>query len=147
MQGGPGLNKKLLKSVGRFSEWAKLGCCENKPRQKRSKLSLEKIKDFQFFEFEELGFEDPQTTPVYSALPVIQAHGVGGPGYGGEGNVFLSANNSRVETHKGTDITLNCRVARDSDYGTVSKTRKQLKGGDNFGAFFFFTLNGNTGPF
>ena len=51
---------------------------------------------------------------------VIQAHGVGGPGLGGEGQIFLSANNTVVETHMGTDTTLNCRIAR--DYGTVSQS-------------------------
>ena len=34
--------------------------------------------------------------------------------------IFLSRNNSLVETHLGADIRLNCRITRDSEYGTVS---------------------------
>ena len=96
-------------------------------------MSIRRKKSFQFFELEEFGLDNLKesglsTTPLYSALPVIQAHGVGGADVEGEGNIFLSANNSRVETHKGTDITLNCRVARDSDYGTVSTKSQNLSG-------------------
>ena len=93
----------------------------SQPRIKRSKMSLKKIKDFQFFDFQESHIE-PERVRASDPQAVIQAHGVGGPGLGGEGQIFLSANNTVVETHMGTDTTLNCRIARDSDYGTVSQS-------------------------
>jgi len=34
--------------------------------------------------------------------------------------IFLSQNNSVVETHVGADVRLHCRITRDSDYGTIS---------------------------
>ena len=78
-------------------------------RIKRSNLSVKRLSDLQLGE------------PV---VPLVQAHGVHahgvGGGGGGEGEIFLSANNTVVETTKGTDISINCRIARDSDYGTVS---------------------------
>lgn len=49
---------------------------------------------------------------------LVQAHGVGLDS-GLEDDIFLSANLSVVETHRGSDVTLNCRVKRNSDYGTV----------------------------
>ena len=36
--------------------------------------------------------------------------------------IFLSRNNTVVETHLGADVRLNCRITRDSDYGTVNFT-------------------------
>ena len=51
----------------------------------------------------------------------IQAHGVGA-GQGAEHEIFLSANFTLVETHKGSDTRLNCRVKRGSDYGTVRRS-------------------------
>ena len=49
----------------------------------------------------------------------IQAHGVG---VGSESDeIFLSSNFTLVETHRGSDTTLNCRVRRGSDFGTVNK--------------------------
>ena len=86
-------------------------------RIKRSNLSLIRVSELQF--------ADPvvANTPLVHGHSVrahgVLAHGVVGPG-GGEGGIFLSANNSLVETSKGTDISINCRIARDSDYGTVS---------------------------
>ena len=49
----------------------------------------------------------------------IQAHGVGGGSDPDE--IFLSSNFTLVETHRGSDTTLNCRVRRGSDFGTVNK--------------------------
>ena len=99
-------------------------------RKKRSESSIERKGEFKFFDFEERGIEsDRETVPeiLYTAMPVIQAHGVGGPELGAEGHIFLSANNTVVETHKGTETTLNCRIARDSDYGTVSCSLESKK--------------------
>ena len=95
----------------------------SKLRIKRSELSLRRISDLQFFEFGE------RTLALSSSSPMIQAHGVGGPGVG-EGGIFLSANNTVVETHKGTDTTINCRITRDSDYGTVSYKGKHTTNAD-----------------
>lgn len=99
-------------------------------RKKRSESSIERKGEFKFFDFEERGIEsDRETVPeiLYTAMPVIQAHGVGGPELGAEGHIFLSANNTVVETHKGTETTLNCRIARDSDYGTISWFKRDSK--------------------
>ena len=60
--------------------------------------------------------DDDDEREAPDVLPAIQAHGVAGL----KDPIFLSANNTRVDTHQGTDVTLNCRLARDSDYGTVS---------------------------
>ena len=49
----------------------------------------------------------------------IQAHGVGAASDSDE--IFLSSNFTLVETHRGSDTTLNCRVRRGSDFGTVNK--------------------------
>ena len=51
-------------------------------------------------------------------LPVVAA-GVGS-GTRADSGVFLGANNSLVETHVGGEASLHCRVARESDHGTVS---------------------------
>ena len=48
----------------------------------------------------------------------IEAHGVGF-GLENEAGIFLTSNYSVVETHRGSDVTLNCRVKRGSDFGTV----------------------------
>ncbi|XP_023340766.1 adhesion G protein-coupled receptor A2 [Eurytemora carolleeae] len=34
--------------------------------------------------------------------------------------IFLSRNNTLVETHLGAEVRLNCRITRDSEYGTIS---------------------------
>jgi len=34
--------------------------------------------------------------------------------------IFLSRNNTLVETHLGAEVRLNCRITRDSEYGTVN---------------------------
>ena len=49
---------------------------------------------------------------------------------GGEERIFLSANLTVVETHRGSDVTLNCRVIRNTDYGTVSSNNRRV------GAFY-----------
>ena len=50
----------------------------------------------------------------------IEAHGVGYDGVGEDENgIFLTSNFTLVETHQGSDVTLNCRVKRGSDFGTV----------------------------
>ena len=51
-------------------------------------------------------------------VEMIRAHGVE-LGRASEHEIFLSANFTLVETHKGSDTRLNCRVKRGSDYGTV----------------------------
>jgi len=101
-------------------------CCA-KLRNKRSEMSLKRNSDFQFFEFEDSG-SDGVTLGGHTSTPKIRAHGVGGLG-GADGEIFLSANNTLVETHKGTDTTLNCRIARDSDYGTISWFKRSGAGG------------------
>ena len=60
---------------------------------------------------------DPATPPA-PPLPLIRAQGVAptGPAH----PIFLSGNNSLVESHRGADARLSCRVRRESDYGTVS---------------------------
>ena len=57
-------------------------------------------------------------TPPGPPLPLIRAQGVAptGPAH----PIFLSGNNSLVESHRGADARLSCRVRRESDYGTVS---------------------------
>ena len=47
---------------------------------------------------------------------------------GGEDRIFLSANLTVVETHCGSDVTLNCRVIRNTDYGTVSSNNRRVGG-------------------
>ena len=47
---------------------------------------------------------------------------------GGEERIFLSANLTVVETHRGSDVTLNCRVIRNTDYGTVSSNNRRVGG-------------------
>ena len=47
---------------------------------------------------------------------------------GGEDRIFLSANLTVVETHSGSDVTLNCRVIRNTDYGTVSSNNRRVGG-------------------
>ena len=54
---------------------------------------------------------------------MIQAQGVAVDD-GGEDRIFLSANLTVVETHRGSDVTLNCRVVRNTDYGTVSSNNR-----------------------
>ena len=114
---------------------AKIGIAKDS-RIKRSEFSLRRISDLQFFEFGE------RTLASSSSSPMIQAHGVGGPGVV-EGGIFLSANNTVVETHKGTDTTINCRITRDSDYGTVSYNGKHTTNADlytntDFNKWLFF---------
>ena len=118
-------NKQLCEQRCKRKEKCPFSCLV---RIKRSESSIKRKRDFKFFDFEESGIEiksDEENVEEfhYTAMPVIQAHGVGGPELGEEGHIFLSANNTVVETHKGTDTTLNCRIARDSDYGTVIKTQ------------------------
>ena len=47
---------------------------------------------------------------------------------GEEDRIFLSANLTVVETHSGSDVTLNCRVIRNTDYGTVSSNNRRVGG-------------------
>ena len=47
---------------------------------------------------------------------------------GGEERIFLSANLTVVETHRGSDVTLNCRIIRNTDYGTVSSNNRRVGG-------------------
>ena len=58
---------------------------------------------------------------------LIQAQGLAGDD-GGEDRIFLSANLTVVETHRGSDVTLNCRVIRNTDYGTVSSNNRRVRG-------------------
>ena len=112
------ISRKGSKYKGNYTQFYKL-------RTKRSELPLRRVSDGegergQAHAHGVVGEGDlVQVHGVGGPGGEVQAHGVVGPG-GGEGDIFLSANNTLVETHKGTDTTLNCRVARDSDYGTVS---------------------------
>ena len=47
---------------------------------------------------------------------------------GGEDRMFLSPNLTVVETHRGSDVTLNCWVIRNTDYGTVSSNNRRVGG-------------------
>lgn len=57
----------------------------------------------------------------------IRAHGVD-LDKESDHEIFLSANFSLVEAHKGSDATLNCRVRRNSDFGTISWFKRELDG-------------------
>jgi len=57
----------------------------------------------------------------------IRAHGVD-LDRESDHEIFLSANFSLVEAHKGSDATLNCRVRRNSDFGTISWFKREIDG-------------------
>lgn len=57
----------------------------------------------------------------------IRAHGVN-LDKESDHEIFLSANFSLVEAHKGSDATLNCRVRRNSDFGTISWFKREMDG-------------------